>query len=156
MCSYNWPFDRMVTAARQFAKSLESQSLNDLGFSKRYVRCLQVDSFELFKVTVWEKVRFIWSFGNKLSYLEQISEVVNSMKDLMDFCRDQKDGPIGKYFSSCVPNSIQIVSNSKYKSPFFRVQNSLNLVARTIEHPSYIGHIWNKNWYFFSSANVNI
>ncbi|KAL8127939.1 hypothetical protein AgCh_014753 [Apium graveolens] len=54
----------MVTAARQFAKSLESQSLNDLGFSKRYVRCLQ------------------------------ISEVVNSMKDLMDFCRDQKDGPI--------------------------------------------------------------
>ncbi|WOG90785.1 hypothetical protein DCAR_0310030 [Daucus carota subsp. sativus] len=54
----------MVTAARQFAKSLESQSLNDLGFSKRYVRCLQ------------------------------ISEVVNSMKDLMDFCRDQKDGPM--------------------------------------------------------------
>ncbi|KAK1366618.1 putative transcriptional regulator SLK2 [Heracleum sosnowskyi] len=56
--------DMVVTAGRQLAKSLELQSLNDLGFSKRYVRCLQ------------------------------ISEVVNNMKDLMDFCRGQKDGPI--------------------------------------------------------------
>ncbi|KAL8217904.1 hypothetical protein R6Q57_021277 [Mikania cordata] len=54
----------VVTAGRQLARSLELQSLNDLGFSKRYVRCLQ------------------------------ISEVVNSMKDLMDFCRDSKCGPI--------------------------------------------------------------
>ncbi|KAG5533758.1 hypothetical protein RHGRI_027816 [Rhododendron griersonianum] len=54
----------VVTAGRQLARTLELQSLNDLGFSKRYVRCLQ------------------------------ISEVVNSMKDLMDYCRDQKIGPI--------------------------------------------------------------
>ncbi|CAN1755087.1 Probable transcriptional regulator SLK2 [Linum perenne] len=54
----------VVNAGRQLAKSLELQSLNDLGFSKRYVRCLQ------------------------------ISEVVNSMKDLIDFCGDQKSGPI--------------------------------------------------------------
>ncbi|KAJ8536747.1 hypothetical protein K7X08_035148 [Anisodus acutangulus] len=54
----------VVTTGRQLAKSLELQSLNDLGFSKRYVRCLQ------------------------------IAEVVNSMKDLMDFCREQKAGPI--------------------------------------------------------------
>ncbi|KAL9225289.1 hypothetical protein vseg_001234 [Gypsophila vaccaria] len=54
----------VVTAGRQLAKSLELQSLNDLGFSKRYVRCLQ------------------------------IAEVVNSMKDLVDFCRDNKVGPI--------------------------------------------------------------
>ncbi|KAL2550344.1 putative transcriptional regulator SLK2 [Forsythia ovata] len=54
----------VVTAGRQLAKSLELQSLNDLGFSKRYVRCLQ------------------------------IAEVVNSMKNLMDFCREQKVGPI--------------------------------------------------------------
>ncbi|KAJ0099855.1 hypothetical protein Patl1_20072 [Pistacia atlantica] len=54
----------VLTAGRQLAKSLELQSLNDLGFSKRYVRCLQ------------------------------ISEVVNSMKDLIDFCREQKVGPI--------------------------------------------------------------
>lgn len=54
----------VVSAGRQLARSLELQSLNDLGFSKRYVRCLQ------------------------------ISEVVNSMKDLMDFCRDTKAGPI--------------------------------------------------------------
>ncbi|GKU89384.1 hypothetical protein SLEP1_g3526 [Rubroshorea leprosula] len=54
----------VLTAGRQLVKSLESQSLNDLGFSKRYVRCLQ------------------------------IAEVVNSMKDLIDFCREHKVGPI--------------------------------------------------------------
>ncbi|KAM7266654.1 hypothetical protein ACFE04_004551 [Oxalis oulophora] len=54
----------VLSAGRQLAKSLELQSLNDLGFSKRYVRCLQ------------------------------ISEVVNSMKDLIDFCGVQKVGPI--------------------------------------------------------------
>ncbi|KAL3650474.1 hypothetical protein CASFOL_006877 [Castilleja foliolosa] len=54
----------VVTAGRQLARSLELQSLNDLGFSKRYVRCLQV------------------------------ADVVNSMKDLMDFCRGHKKGPI--------------------------------------------------------------
>ncbi|CAH2043907.1 unnamed protein product [Thlaspi arvense] len=54
----------VMAAGRQLAKSLESHSLNDLGFSKRYVRSLQ------------------------------ISEVVSSMKDMIDFCRDQKVGPI--------------------------------------------------------------
>ncbi|KAL6004563.1 hypothetical protein ACLOJK_005118 [Asimina triloba] len=53
-----------ATVGRQLAKSLDSQSLNDLGFSKRYVRCLQ------------------------------ISEVVSSMKDLMAFSRQQNMGPI--------------------------------------------------------------
>ncbi|KAL8253166.1 hypothetical protein R6Q59_036859 [Mikania micrantha] len=55
----------VVTAWRQLARGLELQSINDLGFSKRYVRCLQ------------------------------ISEVVSSMKDLMDFCQETKVGPIG-------------------------------------------------------------
>ncbi|GMJ06547.1 hypothetical protein HRI_004323900 [Hibiscus trionum] len=54
----------VLTAGRQLVKSLELQSLNDLGFSKRYVRCLQ------------------------------IAEVVSSMKDLIDFCREHKVGPI--------------------------------------------------------------
>ncbi|KAK4436328.1 putative transcriptional regulator SLK2 [Sesamum alatum] len=54
----------VVQAGRQLARSLELQSLNDLGFSKRYVRCLQ------------------------------IADVVNSMKDLMDFCKEQKKSPI--------------------------------------------------------------
>ncbi|KAK6132123.1 hypothetical protein DH2020_034114 [Rehmannia glutinosa] len=49
----------VVTAGRQLARSLELQSLNDLGFSKRY-----------------------------------IAEVVNSMKDLMDFSTEQKVGAI--------------------------------------------------------------
>ncbi|KAI4340866.1 hypothetical protein MLD38_025664 [Melastoma candidum] len=54
----------VLTAGRQLANSLDLQSLNELGFSKRYVRCLQ------------------------------ISEVVNSMKDLIDFCRENKTGPV--------------------------------------------------------------
>ncbi|KAM7504715.1 hypothetical protein LguiB_003619 [Lonicera macranthoides] len=54
----------VVAAGRQLGRSLELHSLNDLGFSKRYVRCLQ------------------------------IAEVVNSMKDLMNFCGDHKVGPI--------------------------------------------------------------
>ncbi|XP_042511168.1 probable transcriptional regulator SLK2 [Macadamia integrifolia] len=53
-----------LTAGRQLARNLELQSLNDLGFSKRYVRCLQ------------------------------ISEVVNSMIDLIDFSREHNIGPI--------------------------------------------------------------
>ncbi|XP_058104782.1 probable transcriptional regulator SLK2 [Magnolia sinica] len=53
-----------VTAGRQLARNLDLQSLNDLGFSKRYVRCLQ------------------------------ISEVVSSMKDLIDFSREHNIGPI--------------------------------------------------------------
>ncbi|WOL13096.1 putative transcriptional regulator SLK2 [Canna indica] len=53
-----------ATAGRQLARNLDLQSLNDLGFSKRYVRCLQ------------------------------ISEVVSSMKDLIDFSAEQKIGPI--------------------------------------------------------------
>ncbi|KAJ4954237.1 hypothetical protein NE237_011020 [Protea cynaroides] len=53
-----------LTAGRQLARNLELQSLNDLGFSKRYVRCLQ------------------------------IAEVVNSMKDLLDFSEDRNVGPI--------------------------------------------------------------
>lgn len=53
-----------MTAGRQLVRNLELHSLNDLGFSKRYVRCLQ------------------------------ISEVVNSMKDLIDFSRENKIGPM--------------------------------------------------------------
>ncbi|KAK7380253.1 hypothetical protein VNO78_32759 [Psophocarpus tetragonolobus] len=54
----------LLTAGGQLAKILEMQSLNELGFSKRYVRCLQ------------------------------ISEVVNSMKDLIDICAEHKIGAI--------------------------------------------------------------
>ncbi|KAJ0466189.1 putative LIM-domain binding protein/SEUSS [Helianthus annuus] len=54
----------LVTAGRQLARSLDLQSLNDLGFTKRYVRSLQ------------------------------IAEVVNSMKDLMDFTQETNIGPI--------------------------------------------------------------
>ncbi|XP_077214301.1 transcriptional corepressor SEUSS-like [Tasmannia lanceolata] len=53
-----------VASARQLAKSLEVPLVNDLGYTKRYVRCLQ------------------------------ISEVVNSMKDLIDYSRETGTGPM--------------------------------------------------------------
>ncbi|EOA15349.1 hypothetical protein CARUB_v10004256mg [Capsella rubella] len=54
----------VLGAGRQLAKFMELQSLNDLGYPKRYIRTLQ------------------------------ISEVVKSMKDLMNFTADHKIGPI--------------------------------------------------------------
>ncbi|KAL1561182.1 transcriptional corepressor SEUSS-like isoform X1 [Salvia divinorum] len=53
-----------VSSARQLAKALEVPLVNDLGYTKRYVRCLQ------------------------------ISEVVNSMKDLIDYSRETGAGPM--------------------------------------------------------------
>ncbi|KAK9757443.1 hypothetical protein RND81_01G163200 [Saponaria officinalis] len=53
-----------VASARQLAKTLEVPLVNDLGYTKRYVRCLQ------------------------------ISEVVNSMKDLIDYSRSTGEGPM--------------------------------------------------------------
>ncbi|KFK29052.1 hypothetical protein AALP_AA7G082500 [Arabis alpina] len=54
----------VLGAGRELAKFIELQSLNDLGYPKRYIRTLQ------------------------------ISEVVKSMKDLMNFTGEQKIGPI--------------------------------------------------------------
>uniref|UniRef100_A0A0D9WL87 Transcriptional regulator SLK2 n=1 Tax=Leersia perrieri TaxID=77586 RepID=A0A0D9WL87_9ORYZ len=53
-----------VTASRQLAKNIDHHTLNEHGLSKRYVRCLQ------------------------------ISEVVNHMKDLIEFSHKNKLGPI--------------------------------------------------------------
>ncbi|KAL9264412.1 Transcriptional corepressor SEUSS-like protein [Drosera capensis] len=53
-----------VASARQLMKALDVPLVNDLGYTKRYVRCLQ------------------------------ISEVVNSMKDLIDYSRLTGTGPM--------------------------------------------------------------
>ncbi|MCO5581146.1 hypothetical protein L7F22_035024 [Adiantum nelumboides] len=53
-----------VACAHQLANSLEPPCVNELGFTKRFVRCIQ------------------------------IAEVVNSMKDLIDFGRNNNLGPI--------------------------------------------------------------
>ncbi|GFY85442.1 SEUSS transcriptional co-regulator [Actinidia rufa] len=64
-----------VASARQLAKALEVPLVNDLGYTKRYVRCLQ------------------------------ISEVVNSMKDLIDYSRETGTGPMGS--DDCLPSRAQ-------------------------------------------------
>lgn len=56
--------DEFTATARQLASKLEAPTVNDLGFSKRYVRCLQ------------------------------IAEIVNSMKDLISFEKKTHTGPI--------------------------------------------------------------
>ncbi|KAJ8477022.1 hypothetical protein OPV22_020749 [Ensete ventricosum] len=58
-----------VVSARQLAKTLEVPLVNDLGYTKRYIRCLQ------------------------------ISEVVNSMKDLIDYSRETRTGPMDSLIS---------------------------------------------------------
>ncbi|KAK9914203.1 hypothetical protein M0R45_037994 [Rubus argutus] len=63
----------VLNAGRQLAKSLELQSLNDLGFSKRYVRVFAVAD---------------------LSPFNRSQRFVNSMKDLIDFCRENKDATL--------------------------------------------------------------
>ncbi|XWS33155.1 hypothetical protein CRYUN_Cryun22dG0054500 [Craigia yunnanensis] len=68
-----------VASARQLAKALDVPLVNDLGYTKRYVRCLQ------------------------------ISEVVNSMKDLIDYSQETGMGPmesLAKFPRSC-PSSAQ-------------------------------------------------
>ncbi|KAI3944161.1 hypothetical protein MKW92_015013 [Papaver armeniacum] len=91
-------------AWRQLGKVMELQSLNDLGFSKRYVRCLQ------------------------------ISEVVSSMKDLIEFSRDNKIGPIDSlknYPRQTTAAKYQIQRCRKWSSWLLlrvcqRTQNTLN------------------------------
>ncbi|XP_074571017.1 putative transcriptional regulator SLK2 [Curcuma longa] len=56
--------DMLAATGRQLVKTLDLQAVNDLGFSKRYFRCLQ------------------------------IAEVVSSMKDLIDYSLEQKIGAI--------------------------------------------------------------
>jgi hypothetical protein len=67
-----------VSAGRQMMKNLELQLLNEHGFSKRYVRCLQ------------------------------ISEVVNSMKDLIEFSNKHKMGPIDSLKSFATQNTSNL------------------------------------------------
>ncbi|KAH9533041.1 hypothetical protein CY35_18G030000 [Sphagnum magellanicum] len=70
-----------VTSARQLARNLEVPMVNDMGYTKRYVRCLQ------------------------------ISEVVNSMKDLIDFSQDNNIGPIDSLLSFPRQSSGGFVGN---------------------------------------------
>ncbi|KAL9267816.1 putative transcriptional regulator SLK2 [Drosera capensis] len=81
----------VVTAGRQLAKSLELQTLNELGFPKRYVRCLQ------------------------------IAEVFNHMKDLIDFCKEAKLGPI-----EGLKNYTQLASTSKIQMQKLQKQEQMS------------------------------
>eukprot|EP00252_Welwitschia_mirabilis_P015468 TRINITY_DN33_c1_g5_i1.p1 TRINITY_DN33_c1_g5~~TRINITY_DN33_c1_g5_i1.p1 ORF type:complete len:914 (-),score=181.68 TRINITY_DN33_c1_g5_i1:737-3478(-) len=83
-----------VTTARELAKTLEVPLVNDLGYTKRYVRCLQ------------------------------ISEVVNSMKDLIDYSRQNKIGPI-----ESLNNFPRRTSTHPNQSPRRQDQNSQHIAV---------------------------
>nr|WDA53387.1 transcriptional corepressor seuss [Erycina pusilla] len=94
-----------VASARQLAKALEVPLVNDLGYTKRYVRCLQ------------------------------ISEVVNSMKDLIDYSRDNSTGPMESLINFPKRNSSslhsqqpqpQVTQQNVVQSSSQNDQNSLN------------------------------
>ncbi|KAG5601032.1 hypothetical protein H5410_032402 [Solanum commersonii] len=96
-----------VASARQLAKALEVPLVNDLGYTKRYVRCLQ------------------------------ISEVVNSMKDLIDYSRETGTGPMVPATSS----SGTVVGLLHQNSMNSRQQNPVNggsstYSGNTVQMPS--------------------
>ncbi|XP_020114636.1 probable transcriptional regulator SLK3 isoform X1 [Ananas comosus] len=91
-----------VAAGRQLAKSLELQSLNDLGFSKRYVRCLQ------------------------------IAEVVNGMKDLIDFGQEHKIGPIARHLGGIEVSRI-ILSSANESLKSYTAQAAAKLQAQKLQ-----------------------
>ncbi|KAK9162593.1 hypothetical protein Syun_003495 [Stephania yunnanensis] len=76
-----------VASARQLAKALEVPLVNDLGYTKRYVRCLQSPPLPCLAY-----------------YLSP--EVVNSMKDLVDYSQKTGNGPMwqGKSLGFLVMN----------------------------------------------------
>ncbi|TVU51093.1 hypothetical protein EJB05_02500, partial [Eragrostis curvula] len=78
-----------VACARQLAKALEVPLVNDLGYTKRYVRCLQ------------------------------IAEVVNCMKDLIDYSRQTGSGPIDSLhkFPRRGPSGISSVQPQQQQQP---------------------------------------
>jgi hypothetical protein len=95
---------RFATASRQLAKNLEHHTLNEHGLSKRYVRCLQVIRVPLLTSTV----QYLHNAYTMLMVVFpcQISEVVNHMKDLIEFSHKNNLGPKGAIVVHILPNSI--------------------------------------------------
>jgi hypothetical protein len=84
---------RFVTASRQLAKNLEHHTLNEHGLSKRYVRCLQVVWIP--PVSFYSSSTYICMQHLMVVCTCQISEVVNHMKDLIEFSHKNNLGPKG-------------------------------------------------------------
>lgn len=88
-----------VSAGRQMMKNLELQLLNEHGFSKRYVRCLQ------------------------------ISEVVNSMKDLIEYSNKNKMGPIDSLKSFAAQKTTNLPAQNMQQD------NTANQFMTVTGHP---------------------
>ncbi|KAK1588619.1 hypothetical protein Q3G72_025138 [Acer saccharum] len=103
-----------VTSARQLAKALEVPLVNDLGYTKRYVRCLQ------------------------------ISEVVNSMKDLIDQSGETGKGPMeclaqfSQRTSSDPSSGLHVAQQPEEQQQIgeLNVSNDHNLLQASVVQPS--------------------
>ncbi|CAK9256694.1 unnamed protein product [Sphagnum jensenii] len=100
-----------TSTARQLAVKLDAPMVNDLGFSKRYVRCLQ------------------------------ISEVVNSMKDLISFERKTGLGPIVSLARFPSARNLQqegLLLNSPTQPSLTQMINHL---TQGSSHPSQVSYV---------------
>jgi len=100
-----------TSTARQLAVKLDAPMVNDLGFSKRYVRCLQ------------------------------ISEVVNSMKDLISFEKKTGLGPIESLAGFPSARKLQqegLLSNLPAQPSLTQMINHL---TQGSPHPSQVSYV---------------
>ncbi|KAK8960822.1 Transcriptional corepressor SEUSS [Platanthera guangdongensis] len=111
-----------VASARQLAKALEVPLVNDLGYTKRYVRCLQ------------------------------ISEVVNSMKDLIDYSKETGTGPMDSLINFPKRNSSPSALHSQQPQPQGTHQNVAQISSQNEQTSSLGTGIGSSN---NGAANVN-
>lgn len=111
-----------VSSARQMVRSLDPPSVNELGFTKRFVRCVQ------------------------------IAEVVNCMKDLIDFSLDNSLGPMEslqrfpcrKRMTSGEIPSLPLQSNVAVLAPFGTEQNAAFLKSMQFDMDKWMGSAFNR------------
>lgn len=111
-----------VASARQLAKALEVPLVNDLGYTKRYVRCLQ------------------------------ISEVVNSMKDLIEYSMETGTGPMDSLINFPKRNSSSSAIHSQQPQPQGTQQNVAQISSQNEQSSSHGTGIGSSN---NGVANVN-
>ncbi|KAB1210573.1 Transcriptional corepressor SEUSS [Morella rubra] len=106
-----------VASAHQLAKALELPLVNDLGYSKRYVRCLQL----LFNLPLGcHCISGYWCVA------PQIADVVNIMKDLIDYSGETGNGPMESLANfTCGARSLSGLHNMAMKTEWQQLQQQI-------------------------------
>ncbi|ONK73360.1 uncharacterized protein A4U43_C04F30420 [Asparagus officinalis] len=114
-------YNEAMSAVCQFLSNLELHPLDDLGFSKSYMRCLQT------------------------------SQVVNSMKDLIDFSLENKIGPIEilKFYSQQAAANLQASKDARNAVHGLSNHATDNLPAAHIDNNTPYPAIKPNNYLYF-------